>query len=165
VQCDGTATLSFIERAGGKRPGCMSHGRRKFVEAALLGDKVALEALHLVAPLFVVERQATDAGDTADERLARRQEHSKPVIENIRVWLDEKRPFFPPKTALGKAIGYMTRQWHRLILFLDDGNIELTNNRRYAARGITVTMPPPGLCRVGTAQDLRARTVAFTDAA
>src|SRR3979490_805186 len=22
------------------------------------------------------------------------------------------------------------RQWHRLILFLDDGNIELTNNRR-----------------------------------
>jgi hypothetical protein len=24
----------------------------------------------------------------------------------------------------------MIRQWHRLILFLDDGNIELTNNRR-----------------------------------
>jgi transposase len=130
VQCDGTATLSFIERAGGKRPGCMSHGRRKFVEAALLGDKVALEALHLIAPLFVVERQATEAGDTAEQRLARRQEHSKPIIENIRAWLDEKRPFFPPKTALGKAIGYMSRQWHRLILFLDDGNVELTNNRR-----------------------------------
>lgn len=29
-----------------------------------------------------------------------------------------------------KALGYLHRQWARLILFLDDGNIELTNNRR-----------------------------------
>ena len=27
-------------------------------------------------------------------------------------------------------MGYLHRQWKRLILFLDDGNIELTNNRR-----------------------------------
>ena len=28
IQCDGTSTLTFIERAGGKRPGCWSHARR-----------------------------------------------------------------------------------------------------------------------------------------
>lgn len=27
-------------------------------------------------------------------------------------------------------MGYLYRQWKRLILFLNDGNIELTNNRR-----------------------------------
>lgn len=130
VQCDGTSTTSFIERAGGKRPGCMSHARRKFVAAARAGDKIALEILHLIAPLFAVEKEATEAGDTAEERLARRQERSKPIIDKIRAWLDEKRALAPPKTPLGNAIGYMTRQWQRLILFLDDGEIELTNNRR-----------------------------------
>lgn len=34
VQCDGTSVTNFIERAGGKRPGCWSHGRRRFVELA-----------------------------------------------------------------------------------------------------------------------------------
>jgi transposase len=28
------------------------------------------------------------------------------------------------------SVGYLHRQWHRLLLFLEDGNIELTNNRR-----------------------------------
>jgi hypothetical protein len=31
---------------------------------------------------------------------------------------------------LGKGLGYLHRQWHRLVLFVQDGNIELTNNRR-----------------------------------
>src|SRR5204863_5581780 len=50
VQCDGTSVTTFIERAGGKRPGCMAHGRRRFVEAARSGDKVALEGLRKIAP-------------------------------------------------------------------------------------------------------------------
>jgi transposase len=31
---------------------------------------------------------------------------------------------------LGKALGYLHRQRQRLVLFLEDGNIPLTNNRR-----------------------------------
>ena len=34
----------------------------------------------------------------------------------------------PPKTPLGKGLGYLDRQWPRLRLFLEDGNIEATNN-------------------------------------
>jgi hypothetical protein len=45
VQCDGTNLTTFIERAGGKRPGCWSHGRRRLVEAARAGDKLAMEGL------------------------------------------------------------------------------------------------------------------------
>jgi hypothetical protein len=36
----------------------------------------------------------------------------------------------PPKTPLGRALGYLHRQWKRLLLFLDDGNLDATNNRR-----------------------------------
>ena len=66
--------------------------------------------------------------DTA--RLARRVEHSKPVVDKLRAWLDDHRALIPPKTPLGRALGYLHRQWKRLNLFLEDGNIELTNNRR-----------------------------------
>jgi FHA domain len=46
VQCDGTSVTNCIERAGGKRPGCMAHARRRFVEAARLGDTIARDAPH-----------------------------------------------------------------------------------------------------------------------
>ena len=52
------------------------------------------------------------------------------MLTELRQWLDDKRGIVPPKTTLGKALGYLHRQWKRLVLFLDDGNIEATNNRR-----------------------------------
>jgi len=129
VQCDGTTLTSFLERAGGKRPGCWSHGRRRFVEAARGGDTLALVPLRKIRRLFAVERLSALCGDTPEERQARRREHSTPVLDELRAWVDEQRALIPPKTPLGKALGYLHRQWHRLVLFLEDGRIELTNNR------------------------------------
>jgi transposase len=130
VQCDGTSVTNFIERAGGKRPGCWSHGRRRFVQAARSGDSLALEGLRKISPLFAIEHASKLAGDTAEQRRLRRLEHSRPVLDDIRAFVDEQRALIPPKTPLGRALRYLHRQWHRLVLFLEDGNIELTNNRR-----------------------------------
>lgn len=129
VQCDGTSITTFIERAGGERPGCWSHARSGLAKAARSGDSLALEGLRLIAPLFAIER-ASSAGDTAEQRRERRREHSPPVLARIRAWVDEQREVIPPKTPLGRALGYLHRQWRRLVLFLDDGHVELTNNRR-----------------------------------
>jgi transposase len=129
VQCDGTSITAFLERAGGKRPGCWSHGRRRFVEAARGGDMLALVPLRKIRRLFAVERLSAMCGETPEERQARRREHSAPVLDELRAWVTEQRAVIPPKTPLGKALGYLHRQWHRLVLFLDDGRIELTNNR------------------------------------
>ena len=129
VQCDGTSITTFLERAGGKRPGCWAHGRRRFVQAARAGDQIAMEGLRKIKPLFAVERQSALDGDNATQRLARRRKHSEPVINELRAWIDMQRAVTPPKTPLGRALGYLHRQWKRLLLFLEDGNIELTNNR------------------------------------
>jgi len=48
---------------------------------------------------------------------------------DLRIWATEQRGLIPPKTPLGRALGYLYRQWDRLVLFLRDGRIELTNNR------------------------------------
>jgi transposase len=129
VQCDGTNITTFLERAGGQRPGCWSHGRRRLVQAARGGDKIALEGLKKIAALFVVERASAMAGETAEQRFARRKEHSVPLIEDLRLWVEARRAAAPPRTPLGEALGYLHRQWRRLVLFLADGQIELTNNR------------------------------------
>jgi transposase len=128
VQCDGTPTTNFIERAGGKRPGCWSHGRRRLVEAARSGDALGLEGLRLIANLFMVEKIASGLGETAEERQVRRQEHSRQALDELHAWIDEHRGMVTPKSPLGRALGYLHRQWARLIQFLDDGRVALTNN-------------------------------------
>ncbi len=130
VQCDGTSILSFLERTGGKRPGCWAHARRGLVEASRAGDRIALEGVRIIARLFVVERDATCAGDNAEQRRDRRNQFSRPILDELRLWIDQQKAVIPPKTPLGKALGYLERQWPRLLLFLEDGNIEATNNRR-----------------------------------
>jgi transposase len=130
VQCDGTSITSFLERSGGKRPGCWAHARRRLVEAARAGDRIALEGVRIIARLFAVERESTDAGDNAEQRCERRKRRSRPILDELRAWLDRHKSVVPPKTPLGKGLGYLDRQWRRLLLFLDDGNIEATNNRR-----------------------------------
>jgi len=130
VQCDGTSITNFLERTGGKRPGCWAHGRRRLVEAARSGDRIALEGVRIIAKLFAVERESTTAGDNAEERRDRRERCSRPILDELRAWIDRQSAVTPPKTPLGKGLGYLHRQWNRLLLFLDDGNIEATNNRR-----------------------------------
>jgi hypothetical protein len=130
VQCDGTKTLDFIEKKGGKRPGCWSHARRGLVDAARSGDQLALDGVHIIAGLFAVEKESRLAGDNAEQRRQRRQDKTKPIIDALYTWVDARRDIVPPKTPLGKALGYLLRQKPRLLLFLDDGNIEATNNRR-----------------------------------
>jgi transposase len=130
VQCDGTSVISFLERTGGKRPGCWAHGRRRLVEAARGGDRVALEGVRIIARLFTVERESTCAGDNAEQRRERRQRMSRPILDELRHWIEHQKAAAPPKTPLGKGIGYLDRQWPRLLLYLEDGNIEATNNRR-----------------------------------
>jgi transposase len=130
VQCDGTSIITFLERAGGQRPGCWAHARRRLVEAARAGDRVALEGVRILARIFTVERESACAGDTAEQRRERRERCTKPILNELRSWMDRQRAITPPKTPLGQGLGYLDRQWRRLLLFMGDGNIEATNNRR-----------------------------------
>jgi hypothetical protein len=72
----------------------------------------------------------------------RRLERTQPVLDDLRAWVDEQRAMVPPKTPLGRALGYLHRQWRRLLLFLDDGNIEATNNRREREEDATGELVP-----------------------
>lgn len=128
VMCDGSPTNNCVERAGGKRGGCNAHGRGGLVAALRGGDIRAARGIELYARLFEVEADAKEANDSLEARFTRRQEKSAPIVEELRVWIEESRAEVEPKSVLGKALGYMTRQWSRLTAFLRDPKMELTNN-------------------------------------
>src|ERR1019366_8187182 len=91
--------------------------------ACCSGDRIALEGVRIIAKLFIVERESTLAGGNDQDTRDRRQAKSRPVLDELRAWIDRHTP-------LGKGLLYLDRQWNRLLLFVDDGNIEATNNRR-----------------------------------
>jgi transposase len=128
VMCDGSATNNGVERAGGARGGCHAHARRYLVEALRGGDLRARRGVELYAAIFHVEAESKRRGESLEERFARRQRESAPAVEALRQWREEQRAVVEPKSALGKALGYLRRQWTRLTAFLRDPRMELTNN-------------------------------------
>jgi transposase len=111
--------------------GCMSHARRGFHKAHLLAkeDPLPLEVLGEMARLYQVEEEARASQMTFEQRLALRQQRSRPVMANLKERTVAIRKDVLPQSALGKACDYALRQWKRLCLFLEDGQVEIDNNR------------------------------------
>lgn len=57
-----------------------------------------------------------------------RQNKSRTVVEQFKEWVDQLLPGTPPNSALGKALGYCTRQWSKLVVFLDHAEVPIHNN-------------------------------------
>ena len=77
--------------------------------------------------LFEIER--TLGAVSPDERKAARLKRSKPVLDEFKRWLDSASSKVLPKSVLGEAVNYCRNQWPKLIVFLEDGRLELSNNR------------------------------------
>ena len=120
--------IAFCE--GVTRLGCWAHARRRFVDASKVlpaGKRGrAHEALALIGKLYAIERDARELSDAA--RLAQRQSRSRAVLDELRRWLDQVLPTVPPTSVLGGALGYLHRQWPRLIPYLARGDLPIDNN-------------------------------------
>jgi transposase len=114
--------------------GCWAHFRRK-ADETLKGLPVKLrrsgskaqELLDRINRLFAIERELKQ--NTPEERLNTRNIKSRPVVEELRKWLDDIAPEVLPKSLFGAAVHYGRQQWPKLVRFLDDGRIEIDNNR------------------------------------
>ena len=111
--------------------GCMAHARRRFHDAVKAQGKnktrgQAHRGLTLIQKLYRVEKQARKR--TPEERYAQRQLHAKPILEEIKTWLENVLPQVPPSSVTGKALSYLHNEWDKLIRYLDDGRLEIDNN-------------------------------------
>lgn len=131
LMTDGYEGYGAIARTPGvEHLACWAHARRGFVEAAKVQAKGkhgrADEAIELIARLYRIERDVKEASEA--QRHAARQAYSLPALAKLRTWLDKTRPGVPPSLALGKALAYLDKYWHRLIRYTERGDLPIDNN-------------------------------------
>ena len=138
LQTDGYA--GYNDLPGIRQVGCWAHARRKLHEAYKLlpeGERVGSaseQGIRFCSRLYQVETALRDV--SPEERKKGRLEKSKPILDEMLIWLKFQKPRMLPKSAFGKAVTYCLNQWDSLNLFLEDGRLEVDNNR--AERSIKV---------------------------
>jgi len=60
--------------------------------------------------------------------MAERRTFSKPLVDNLKLWLEQQLARAPRRGKLPDAIRYALSRWHGLTRFLHDGRIELDTN-------------------------------------
>ena len=113
--------------------GCWAHARRKFDEALqtlpkeMQKDAPAAIGECYCSRLFKLEQAFAELAP--EERYEKRLEQEKPVLDALLSWANETQAKTAPKSALGRAIHYLLEQWPYLTRYLEDGRLELSNNR------------------------------------
>ncbi|MFC1764896.1 IS66 family transposase [Planctomycetota bacterium] len=109
---------------------CLAHGRRKFVD--IYGDfpSECHHVLNALAQVYHNDTQASQDGLSEQPRLAYHQQHSGPVMTELKTWMQQQldEHEVEPNSGLGEAIRYMLKHWEPLTLFLREPGCPLDNN-------------------------------------
>jgi transposase len=109
---------------------CLAHARRNFVDLVPSFPEQCRYVIEALAEVYHHDKMAREQGLSADQRLRFHQDHSGPVMERLKEWLqkqlNERR--VEPNSSMGKAITYMLKHWEPLTLFLRVPGAPLDNN-------------------------------------
>ena len=130
LQCDGFAgyETAFKTNPDVWLVNCMVHIRRHFEQALDENRPMAEHGLKEIQHLYKIEHMCDDAGMSFDERKAKRQELSKPIMEAMKLWMETEGVKYSESSLIGKAITYAYTRWDNMMRYLDDGRLLLDNN-------------------------------------
>jgi len=134
LQTDGYQSYNIIaNQEGVTHLGCWAHARRKFADIVKSGvspqesKKYANQAVKLIRKLYKIETEIKDK--PPNEKLTQRHEKSKPIIDEIKKWLDDN--FFEAQKlggTISKAFVYLNNQFSKLTVYLENGELSIDNN-------------------------------------
>ena len=106
----------------------MAHVRRKFMDIVKITKKpgIASKIIDIISKLYDIERMAKEL--PYEQIYQIRQERSLPIIEQLHQTLLYYQDQAPPTSILGKAINYPLKQWPKLVVYLENGQIRIDNN-------------------------------------
>jgi transposase len=120
---------------------CWAHARRKFVAASEGGDERANRAVGLIGKLYAIERELPPLLVPCDDPVAQRQRQqreeqrqqmrqrqARPILDELKEWLDQQKAKALPKSALGQAVNYALNNWAALERYLEEGYLAIDNN-------------------------------------
>jgi transposase len=106
---------------------CWAHARRKFHEIhALHASPTTTEALARIGALYAIEEEIR--GKPAPLRLTIRQARARPLLDDLRKWMEKMLRSFSPKSETAGAIRYALSRWRALTRYIDDARLEIDNS-------------------------------------
>jgi transposase len=128
LQADGYAGFNRLYENGRIfEAACWAHVRRKFHDLYQAHESpVAKEALERIAQLYGIEKEIR--GRSPAERKDIRQTRSRPLLDSMYTWLKATMAKLSRKSDVAVAIHYALERWAALLLFSDDGRVEMDNN-------------------------------------
>jgi hypothetical protein len=84
------------------------------------------EALARVGALYGIEEEIR--GKPAELRCSVRQARAKPLVDELRNWMEKALRALSTKSETAGAIRYALSHWRALTRYLDDGLLEIDNN-------------------------------------
>lgn len=105
---------------------CLVHARRQFYELPDGYDDLSEEVMGMIGKIYDHENQAK--GMTPEDRLTYHQQHSAPIMEELRTYLLAQEKEFEPNGVAGSAIQYILNRWTELTQFLRHAHVPLDNN-------------------------------------
>lgn len=128
LQVDGYAGY---EQTSATLAGCWAHARRKFIEAQQAQGKgktgKADWAINHIQKLYALESKLKT--QSVQIKQQQRQQLAAPLLQQLWDWLEKSKDTIPKESLVGKAISYTQKQWPKLIRYLDDGQLNIDNNR------------------------------------
>jgi transposase len=135
IQCDGYSAYRAYARPRAERirlAACWAHVRRDFFKASQTGAWRADAGLmvRLIGRLYEIEARLREKGAGPALRAASRASECRAIVLRIgkilENWKARRRHF--PSSTMGKACAYALNLWDDLLVYLEDGRIEIDNN-------------------------------------
>jgi transposase len=106
---------------------CWAHARRKFHDIHVTHrSPITTEALNRIGALYGIEEQVR--GKPPDVRCSVRQAQSKPILDDLREWMEKMLRPLSGKSDTAGAIRYALAHWRALTRYVDDGLLEIDNS-------------------------------------
>lgn len=129
LQTDGYIVYEwFAKQPGITHVGCMAHARRYFEKALDYDAQKAAEVLHKIQEVYAVERKAREQNMSATQRKELRLDESLPLINQLGKLVALLQKTAVPKSPMGVALEYLSKNWDILSNFMYDGSLEIDNN-------------------------------------
>lgn len=106
---------------------CWAHARRKLHDIHVAhASPTTTEALDRLGALYGIEEEIR--GKPAEVRRSVRQARAKPLLDDLRHWMEKVLRFLSTKSETARAIRYTLSRWRALTRYVDDGLLEIDNN-------------------------------------
>jgi transposase len=106
---------------------CWAHARRKFHDIHLAhASSITTEALARIGALYAIEDEIR--GKPIDLRLSVRQTRARPLLDDLRKWMEKALRSLSSKSETAAAIRYALSRWRALTRYTEDGLLEIDNS-------------------------------------